>query len=92
MLQMGEDGSTDQMAKDRPSGIVGRAVVRATLPGASHWAPRWCQEGDEVLEEAGMVGAIRAGLEEVETQAITWDKVKLAAEGDHTSQGLIQVI
>ena len=43
VLQVGEDGSTSQMAKDGPSGIVGRAVVRATLPGASHWAPRWCQ-------------------------------------------------
>ena len=39
-----------------------------------------------------MVGAIRAGLEEVETKAITWDKVKPAAEGDQTSQDLIQVI
>ena len=28
----------------------------------------------------------------METQAITWDKVKLATEGDQTSQDLIQVI
>ena len=61
MLQMGEDGSTDQMAKDGSSGIVGRAIARATLPGASHSAPRWCQEGDEVLEEVGMVGDVTEG-------------------------------
>ena len=74
-LQVGEKGSAVQMVKDGPSGIVGQAAVCTILPGASQWAPRWCQEGDEVLEEAGMVGAIRAGLEEVEAQAITWEKV-----------------
>ena len=49
-------------------------------------------EGDKVVEEDGMVGAVRAGLEEDDAQANTWDKVKLVADGDRTCKDLIQAI
>ena len=39
-----------------------------------------------------MVGAVRAGLEEDDAQAIMWEKVKLAAGRDGTCRDLIQEI
>ena len=45
-----------------------------------------------MVEEEGMVWGVRVCLEEDGIQAVTWEKVKMAASGDKTCRGLIQVI
>ena len=55
-------------------------------------APHWCEEGVEVVEEEGIVRAVRVSFEEDGTQAVTWEQVKRAASVDETCRSLIQAI
>ena len=55
-------------------------------------AMAWCSVGNEMVEEQGMVRAVRAAMEEEGTQAVTWEQVRSAAGLDRTCGMLVKAI
>ena len=55
-------------------------------------AMAWCEVGQEMVEGEGIVREVRASMGEEETQAVTWEQVKMAAGVDRTCRELVRVI
>ena len=52
-------------------------------------AMAWCDVGHTMVEEEGIVRAVRAAIEENETQAVMWEHIKMAAGADKTCRDLV---
>ena len=51
-----------------------------------------CEVGQEMVEVEGIVRAVRAAMGKEESQAVTWEQVKMAAGADRTCRELVRVI
>ena len=52
-------------------------------------AMAWCDVGHERVKEESIVRAVRSAMEENETQAVTWEHIKMAAGADKTCRDLV---